>query len=107
VNADPSETYRIIFAKDFANDLERIFRYIAEDSPANAAQFIGQILAAVEGLSEFPLRHVVQGQDRRGLPLRSMPVGNYVIYFRADVAKHIVRVVRVIHGAKRQPKRFK
>ena len=89
-----------------ARELEAIFDYIAHDSPARAAALIDGILKAIESLGDFPLRNIVAGQERAERPVRSLPVRPYIIYFRVSPANQSIHVLRVVHGARRQPRRF-
>jgi toxin ParE1/3/4 len=98
--------YRILLAKRVAADLSVIFDYIAKDSPRNASRMVGRILDAIEGLKIFPHRNVVEGHPKVRHPIRSLPVGSYIIFYRVEDEHQVVRVLRVQHGARRRPKRF-
>jgi plasmid stabilization system protein ParE len=102
------DAYRIIFSERVAKDLDGISRWIAKDSPTNALHFVEKILAAVESLKTFPNRNVVDGQDRRTLqPVRSLPVGSHIIFFKVFEEQLSVHILQVRHGAMRRPRRFK
>jgi toxin ParE1/3/4 len=75
-------------------DLEDIWVHIARDSPANATRFIGRILARCERLADMP----GTGRTRTDLgpELRSVSVGNYLIFYRAIEGG--IEIVRVLHG---------
>jgi plasmid stabilization system protein ParE len=64
------------------------------------------ILAAIESLNPFPRRNVVRPQRPAKWPVRSLPVPPYIIYFRVDDDRRVVRVVRVRHGSRRPLKRY-
>jgi toxin ParE1/3/4 len=74
-------------------DLVEIETAIAADNPAAAEAVVHRILAAIRGLSEFPLRFAVDQQ----VGTRRRPVGSYLIFYR--VTDH-VEVVRILHGAR-------
>jgi|SRR5688572_19458862 len=101
------QTYRVLLAKRAATDLEEIFDRIAKDSPGNAARVIDRILTAIDGLKTFPHRNLVAEQDPTAAhPLRSMPVQSWIVFFRVLDQHHVVRVLRVRHGARRRLKRY-
>lgn len=102
-----SDSYRIVLSKRVASDLESIFRHISKESPAHAPVSISKILDACGSLRLFPHHNVVEGQSPRSKhPVRSLPVGSYVVFFRVIESQRAVRVIHVRHGAGRRPKRF-
>jgi len=101
-----TEPHHIILSDDLAEELEEIFDYIARESPANASRLIGQIRDAIEGLKLFPLRQIVAGEENSLNPVRSLPAGNYIIFFRVFEQRRAVHVLHVWHGARRRPMGF-
>src|SRR5438552_17971081 len=100
-------TFRIIMSPEAAGDLEAIHKYIARDSPENAAQLIERILDAIATLDIFPHRKIVEHRTPElQHPVRSVAVRPYVIYFRVLEAQQAVRILTVRHGARRPPDRF-
>jgi toxin ParE1/3/4 len=77
-------------------DLLEIWVFIGEDSPSHADRFLDLIEAKLRMLAEVP----GLGRSRPELAnnLRSFPVGEYHIFYRAG--KHRFEVVRVLHGAR-------
>ncbi len=77
-------------------DLWAAYAYIATDQPEAAERVTREILNAVRGLEEFPLkgRH---GQNPR---VRELVVGRYVIVYA--VRRTRILIVRVWHGAQRR-----
>jgi toxin ParE1/3/4 len=96
------EPYEIILSDNVDGELEEIFDYIAQDSPTHAAKLIAQIRDAIDGLQFFPLRQIVEGEESSPSPLRSLPVGNYMIFFRVFDVRRVVHVLHVRHGARRR-----
>ena len=85
-------------------DLERAFEWIGKDSPQNAASMITRLLDAIDGLNILPHRFDVPRTGRvRGRQVRSMPVRPYLVRYRIDEARKVVFVLRVRHGARRDP----
>jgi toxin ParE1/3/4 len=77
-------------------DLEEIWFHIAQDNQSAADRLIDTLYAKFQALAATP------GIGRRReelLPgVRSLAVGNYVIFYRP--AKLRIEVVRVLHGAR-------
>lgn len=67
-----------------------------------------RILDSVESLRGFPHRNVAEHQSP-GLrfPVRSIPVGPYIVYFRVVGDDAVVRVLHVRHAARRHPGRLR
>ena len=84
----------IIFQKA-EEDLDAIIDYIASDNPEAALKLYDTFLKQFEYLAQFP----EVGRVRREFSpvVRSLPVGNYVIFFQ-DASP--VQIVRVLHGAR-------
>jgi addiction module RelE/StbE family toxin len=98
------DTYRIIFTKRAADDLEGIFRYISQRSPGAARSVISELVDAIDSLDQFPHRYPVIEQSARTRPeTRTMPVPPYVIYYRVLENQKAVRVITVRHGARLPP----
>jgi toxin ParE1/3/4 len=78
-------------------DLHEIWAYIAEDNPAAADKLIGEFDRAFRLLADHPK----MGRERPELlpGIRSLPVGNYAIFFVEEQAEG-VKIVRVLHGAR-------
>jgi len=76
------------------NDLDEIWLYIAQDNPDNADALLDKIEERCQAIAQFPFI----GTDRDELmpDLRSLPVGNYLIFYM-PIEDGIV-VVRVLHG---------
>ena len=85
-----------VFSPLAVSDLDDILDYIARDKPRAATTFVETLKEKCRTLAKFPLL----GASREGLipGLRMFPVGNYVIYYRAEIEG--VRIERVLHGAR-------
>jgi toxin ParE1/3/4 len=83
-------------------DLIDIWRYIAQDSPANADRMLDRINETLSRLAAVPF----MGQARFDLApgLRMFPVGNYLIFFRP--IHDGIEVIRVLHGKRNITGRF-
>src|SRR5258708_2491461 len=80
-------------------DRDAIFDYIVADSPQAAITVDDRIRAQVEALARFPesgrLGHV---EETRELVISRTP---YIVAYR--IAGNTVRILRVLHGARRWP----
>ena len=82
-------------------DLTRIYRWIAKDSPANAASVIERILDAIEFV--IP-QHPMIGRRGRTAGTREWVVKGlpYVVVYEIDIPRDLVIVLYVQHGAQRR-----
>ena len=76
------------------NDLDEIWLYIAQDNPDSADALLDKIEERCQALAQFPFI----GTDRDELmpDLRSLPVGNYLIFYLPIEGG--IEVVRVLPG---------
>jgi len=84
------------------SDLDEIWFYIAQDNTDAADQLIRTIVSRFPALAAMPLL----GRQREELSprLRSLPVANYVIFYRPlDIG---IEIARVLHGARDFPPVF-
>jgi addiction module RelE/StbE family toxin len=101
------DRYRVIITPRAGADLEKIHAQIAKDSPQNAGLVASAIIDAVESLELFPHRHPVhEGRRKPTQTVRRMPVPPFLLYYRVDDPNLVVHLVSVLHGKRRQPKRF-
>ena len=73
-------------------DLDDIWWYIAQDNPVAADRFLDEIIEKCRALMQFPKMGISRNEIMPSL--RSMPVGNYLIfYLPLDDGIEIVRVL--------------
>jgi plasmid stabilization system protein ParE len=100
--------FTVIVVPRAFKDLDGILDYIARDSPQNAATTIDGLWRAMQSLVQLPHRYKVhESRKDASMTVRSMPVAPFIIYYRVDDVRRVVRVLTVRHGHQRQPKRFK
>jgi plasmid stabilization system protein ParE len=100
--------YRVIVLDEAFDDLDSILQYIQQDSPQNAASTIDRLWDGCQSLAIFPRRHKIhQHRKARELMVHSVSFPPYIVYYRVDDIDHVVRVMTIRHGARRQPRRFK
>lgn len=91
--------WEVIFSPRSRQDLERIVRFIAADDPVAAERFGLALIATAESLGAAPEIGVALLQ-RPGT--RFLPHGNYLIIYRTEHSRRVVRILRFWHGARRQ-----
>jgi toxin ParE1/3/4 len=92
-------TAAVTFSPKSRQDLLDIGDYIAKDSPANARRFVAKLMDQCKRIGRAPLGYVSREDLAAGL--RMAALNRYVIFFR--VLDGMVRVERVLHGARNLP----
>jgi toxin ParE1/3/4 len=90
---------RVLFSALVEGDLEAIGDYIAADNPERAVSFVRQLKAQCLKVGQNPLRYRLRPEI--GADVRLVSMGRYVILFR--ILGEVVRVERVVHGARDLP----
>ena len=99
--------FRVIISNEAFEALQEIFAYIEKDSPQNAATTVGRLLDSIDSLDFMPSRYGVVGASRkRNTPVHRMVVQPFLVYYAVSDIAHTVTVLTIVHGARRQPKRF-
>ena len=75
-------------------DLDEIWWYIAQDNPDNADLFLDKIEERCQALAQFP--HLGVGREEIVPALRSLSVGNYLIFYLPIEGG--IEVVRALPG---------
>ena len=86
--------------------LDNIFEHISKDSPENASAMIRRILESIDALELFPSRQRVESEKKGRIPVRSLPVAEYMVFFEVHEQNRAVKILRVAHGARRRPKKY-
>ncbi|HWF03789.1 MAG TPA: type II toxin-antitoxin system RelE/ParE family toxin [Candidatus Angelobacter sp.] len=90
---------RVVWTNLAAADLEEISDYLFEQHPEMAVDTIRRIYQAAAELKQFPSRgRPGRKQDTRELVLAPLP---YLVVY--EIVEQKVRVLRVLHGARRWP----
>lgn len=89
---------KVIIRETAYADLERIFQWIGQDSPQNAASVVDRILDAIEQTLTFFPKSGHRGRAAGTLEwvVRGLP---YIVVYRLDEARDELTVVAVLHGA--------
>lgn len=87
----------LIFDDRAVADLEGIFNWISEDSPAAARKVIDRLLESIGLLTSFPfMGHVGHDPGTFEWVVPRLP---YVVVYEVDVVRPRVVVTAVFHGA--------
>jgi toxin ParE1/3/4 len=90
---------RVRWTTDAADDLERIYDYIAEDRPDSARRVAQSVIERIGTLETFPhLGRSGRVQGTREIAFSPLPF--VAIY---EVRDEEIIVLRILHGAQRWP----
>jgi plasmid stabilization system protein ParE len=99
--------YRVIISPKAFAEIDQIIEHVRQDSPANAASMIDGMLEAALSLRMLPYRYrVYQHRKVPAKTVHAMPIPPFILYYRVDETTHVVRVLSIRHGARRQPRSF-
>ena len=77
-------------------DLIEIWTFIAQDSPTRADMLLDEIDEKLQTLAQSPF--IGRARDELGPPIRSFPIGNYVLFYHP--IEDGIEIIRVLHGAR-------
>lgn len=89
---------KVIIRESAYADLERIYAWIAQDSPRNAISVVRRIDVAIEDkLAFFPyMGRRGKASDTREWVVHGLP---YIIVYRVDEESDELTVLAILHGA--------
>lgn len=91
--------FRVRITRTAERDIEEIWNFTAQNSPPAAEQFIDRLEEQIETLEHFPERcPLIPENEILGTRYRHLLYENYRSVFR--IARRMVYVLRVIHGAR-------
>ena len=90
--------YAIVFAPSAEEQLDQLYRYIADDAGGGRAEsYIDRIVGRCRSLQTFPLRGAKRDDIRPNL--RTMGYARRVtIAFSVDESRHIVEILGIFYG---------
>jgi len=94
---------RVVWTKQADAQLDEVYEYISQDNPVAADGQLQLIGNAVQNLGNFP--ELGRTGRRDGTREVVIPGTPYIVVYRIRLAS--VRVLSVIHGARRWPHRFR
>jgi toxin ParE1/3/4 len=87
---------RILRTRASRADYDEIWSYIAKDNIAAADRLIDEFDATLQTIAASPL--IGRKVNELEVGLRSIPVGNYLIFYR--LIADGIELIRVVHGAR-------
>jgi toxin ParE1/3/4 len=88
---------KLVFDDQALADLEGIFDWIAQNSPATATTVVDRLFSSTESLISFPfMGRVGRDLDTFEWPVPRLP---YIVVYEVDRALERVVVTAVLHGA--------
>jgi toxin ParE1/3/4 len=88
---------RLVFDDQAVADLENIYHWISQDSPATAKAVIERLFSSIELLISFPLiGHVGRDPETFEWVVPRLP---YIVVYEVDRAAGQVVITAVFHGA--------
>jgi toxin ParE1/3/4 len=89
---------KLVYDDQALADLEGIFAWIAQDSPAIAKTVVDRLFSSTELLISFPfMGHVDRDPDTFEWVVPRLP---YVVVYEVDRAQERILVTAVLHGAR-------
>jgi toxin ParE1/3/4 len=85
---------KILLSPKAEKDLDEIWWYIAQDSPASADKLLDEIEDTSRRLARF--KNMGRSRDELYPGLQSFPVGKYLIFYMP--IRGGIEIVRVLHG---------
>lgn len=92
-------TYRL--TEKAQNDLDEIIGYIAIGScnPSAASDFMNQLSKCIEETRLFSESGtLVDNEFISFTTIRKKFIGNYIVYYKPDMDKQIIYIIRVVYG---------
>jgi len=92
---------KLVFTYKAEDDLNSIFRFLAENHPSNAVDYIDGMRAAIENLIIFPCMGVeckTKGIDR---DCRILILDKYLIFYQFDEDDNEIKILRILHGSRK------
>lgn len=88
---------KLVFDEHAIADLENIYNWIAQDSPATAKTVVDRLFSSTELLISFPfMGHAGHDPDTLEWVVPRLP---YVVVYEVDRVRERVVVTAVFHGA--------
>jgi toxin ParE1/3/4 len=92
-------TFRVRVVRRAQSDLVEIRDYLRLDAPELAERVVETLLQAIESLEHSPLRGARPRDARlRRLGYRFLSKSSWLVFYKVDEAKSLVRVHRVLHA---------
>lgn len=95
------KTYEINVWKRAQTGINKIYKYIQQESPQNAVMVRDKIYDVIDSLETLPYRFSVYDRlDDGSETIRSVAVWDFIVVYKIKEEKSLVVVVRVFNGVK-------
>ncbi len=94
---------RLVLSPRAVADLEEIAAFIARDNPVRARSFVDDLESKCRAAAAHPELYPLR--DDLGPGVRMVTHGRYLVLYRDLITENLVRIERVVHGA-RDPRRM-
>ncbi len=91
--ADPARGYRVRIQQEAVDDLDKIYRYVFQDSPLRAKAYIKNLKVKILSLRDFPRRgsraRLLEGRAVRE-EIRFIEHKGYLVFYTIDKREVII-----------------
>lgn len=92
-------TFRVRVLRRAQADLVEIRDYLRRDVPERADGVVEGLVQTIESLERFPARGASPRDARlRGLGFRFLSKGSWLVFYKVDAVRRLVRVYRALHA---------
>ena len=88
-------TYAIQYLPQAVENIKNIKDYISQDNPPAAQKLTDTIKTRIESLQTMPRKYEEYSENPA---FRKIVVGSYLVFYKIDEAKKVVKIHRVLHG---------
>jgi plasmid stabilization system protein ParE len=100
--------YRVILSPRGLAEIEEICGYYETIAPDYSRILYQTLVTRIGGLGDLPkVYRVYEYRRDPALTVHAMTVSPYIVYYRVSDSDLQVNVLSVLHGARRQPRRFR
>lgn len=95
------EKYEIELSGKAKEDLKKIVIYIKKNlnEPTIARKYAQLINERIRTLKYIPQRYmIIEDNEIKHLDIRRLLIKNYIVFYRIDESKRIVRIERILYG---------
>ena len=91
-------SYAVQYLPRALRNIQEIKNYISQDNPSAAERLANEVKCLISGLAEMPERYA---KYQYNPAYRKIPIGNYLIFYKIDADKKIVKIHLVTHAMRK------